>query len=51
MAKEPKYRATTRRDLPETRWRLLGITLALLGVGLVILLGVAVLVALGVISG
>ena len=51
MAKEPKYRTTTRRDLPETRWRLLGITLALLGLGLVILLGVAVLVALGVISG
>ncbi|MBV9789408.1 MAG: hypothetical protein JOZ51_14585 [Chloroflexi bacterium] len=51
MAKEPKYRATTRRELPETRWRLLGITLALLGLGLVILLGVAVLVALGVISG
>lgn len=51
MSKEPKYRATTRRELPETRWRLLGITLALLGVGLVILLGVAVLVALGVISG
>lgn len=51
MAKEPKYRATTRRELPEERWRLLGITLALLGLGLVILLGVAVLVALGVISG
>lgn len=51
MAKEPKYRATTRREMPEARWRLLGITLALLGLGLVILLGVAVLVALGVISG
>lgn len=51
MDKGPKYRATTRRELPETRWRLLGITLALLGVGLMILLGVAVLVALGVISG
>lgn len=51
MTKEPKYRATTRRELPEGRWRLLGIMLALLGIGLAILLGVAVLVALGVISG
>lgn len=51
MAKEPKYQATTRRELPESRWKLIGIALVLLGVGLAIVLVVAVLVAFGVISG
>ena len=51
MAKDPKYRASTRREMPESRWRLLGITLAILGIALILLLAVAVLVALGVIAG
>jgi hypothetical protein len=51
MAKEPKYRASTRRELPEARWRVLGIMLGLLGIVLVGIVVGAVLVALGIISG
>jgi uncharacterized membrane protein YgaE (UPF0421/DUF939 family) len=51
MAKDPKYRSSTKRDLPESRWRLLGATLALLAIALVVLLIGAFLVAFGVISG
>ncbi|HEX6289897.1 MAG TPA: hypothetical protein VFZ66_11930 [Herpetosiphonaceae bacterium] len=51
MAKEPKYRTSTRRELPEARWRMLGVALALLGIALLVILVGAVLVALGVISG
>lgn len=51
VAKEPKYRSSTRRELPEARWRLLGIILALLGIALLVVIVAAVLVALGIISG
>lgn len=51
MAKEPKYRASTRRDLPEARWRLLGIILGTLLIVLLVVIIGALLVALGVIAG
>jgi hypothetical protein len=51
MAKEPKYRSSTRHELPESRWRLLGFMLALLGVVLVVVVVGAILVAFGIISG
>jgi hypothetical protein len=51
MAKEPKYRTSTRRELPESRWRLVGFMLVLLGIVLVVVVVGAILVALGIISG
>ena len=50
MTKEPKYRASTRRELTDARWRLLGLLLAILGVLLLLVVVVAVLVALGILT-
>jgi hypothetical protein len=50
MTKDPKYRTSTKRELPAARWRLIGVLLALLGVALLVVVTVAILVALGILA-
>jgi hypothetical protein len=48
MAKDPKYRQSTRRNQSTASRRLVGALLALLGLALVVIVVAAILVALGI---
>ncbi len=50
MQREPKYRGSTRRNLPGAQWRRLGIMIGVLLLLLIVVVILALLVALGEIS-